>query len=80
MKTKVKKGKTYDQLISGYYGLAKSIRNKSNSGFVISKSFDNGEVLVQQPKNNFLEYVVQSSITTDTPFEEYIVPKVPVTN
>ncbi len=80
MKNKIKNKKTYDQLISGYYGTSKLFRNKSNPDFVVSKSFDNGETLVQKPKNNFLEYVVQSSIATNTPFEEYVVPKISASN
>ncbi|MBA3706199.1 MAG: hypothetical protein H0W84_09960 [Bacteroidetes bacterium] len=74
MKTKSKSRKTYDQLISGFYGTSnKSARNKKKSNFVISKSFDNGEILAQKSRNNFFEYVVQSSVVT--PVEEYIVSK-----
>jgi hypothetical protein len=73
--------KSYDQLISGYYGKGKLFTNKRNdANFVISTSVDNGETLIQKPKNNFLEYVVQSSLTIDTPFEEYVVSKATVNN
>jgi hypothetical protein len=41
--------------------------------YSFSRSFDNGEILVQKTESRkFQEYVVQSSIT-DIPFEEYIV-------
>ncbi len=72
-----KNNKTFDQLISGYYGVSKSgtKKNRRNTNFSVSKSFDNGEVLAQKPKNNFFEYVVQSSIAVSTAFEEYIVPR-----
>lgn len=41
--------------------------------YSISKTFDDGEVLVQRnPSPDFIEYVVQSSVT-DIDFEEYVV-------
>ncbi|MBK8610183.1 MAG: M15 family metallopeptidase [Chitinophagaceae bacterium] len=48
-----------------------TIRKKPN--YSVSKSFDDGEILVQSKSSGYKkEYVVQSSIT-DIPFEEYVV-------
>ncbi len=82
MKKTGKKVTSYDDMIAGYYGKPPQVRTfrcqikfqkHHNGGVVVSKSFDNGEVLVQNTKP-FEEYVVQSSV--DEPrFEEYVVSK-----
>jgi V8-like Glu-specific endopeptidase len=84
MKKKRKKIASYEELIAGYYGKPlhhhhpnrhqHDYDKKLNTGPIsVSKSFDNGEVLVQNTAP-IEEYVVQSSIT-EPEFEEYVISR-----
>lgn len=74
MKRKRKIYKTYEQLISNYYGVPK--KRFMSRNLVLSKSYDNGEIIVQEiPKERKNEYFIQNSIE-EVPFEEYVVTEV----
>jgi V8-like Glu-specific endopeptidase len=82
MKKTRKKVTSYDDMIATYYGKPPQEReykfherfhHDKNKALVVSKSFDNGEVLVQDIKH-IEEYVVQSSVE-EPRFEEYVVSK-----
>jgi V8-like Glu-specific endopeptidase len=82
MKKTRNKVTSYEDMISSYYGKAPQERkykfhhrfhHHKHKDLVVSKSFDNGEVLVQN-MNPVEEYVVQSSVE-EPQFEEYVVSK-----
>jgi hypothetical protein len=76
MKKKKKKiYQNYEELLLNSYGTPRG--GSKNQNLVLSKSFDNGEILIQEvsPKKRTWEYIVQSSVT-EVPFEEYIVTEV----
>ncbi len=51
----------------------RTIKNRNEAKYNLSRSFDNGEILGQESSNtDFMEYVVQQS-AEDIPFEEYVV-------
>jgi len=82
MKKTRKKITSYEDMVAAYYGKPPHTRTyrchekfqkQKNGGISVSKSFDNGEVLVQSTKP-IEEYVVQSSVE-EPQFEEYVISK-----
>jgi len=73
MKNKRRDFSSYEELLKSYYGVGHGKHRKHSKELVVSKSFDNGETLMQKNcSGSCEEYVVQSSIT-DIPYEEYVV-------